>query len=82
MLWVLKRTVSMRHLFKQMFKLMDKKILTILGPKFLLIYSAAALEGVGWLLSQSSTRGAILPKISTRIPGIPRVSKNSWHSLR
>ena len=30
MLWVLKRTVSMRHMFKHMFKLLGKNIFTIL----------------------------------------------------
>ena len=41
MLWVLKRTVSIRRFFerpKPMFLLMDKKILTILCPKFLFIW--------------------------------------------
>ena len=42
MLWVLKRTVSMRHSFghpKQMSKLMDKKIFSILHSN-LLVYLA------------------------------------------
>ena len=39
MLWVLKRTVSMRRFFehpKQMFKLSDQKLLTILRPNICL----------------------------------------------
>ena len=43
MLWALKRTVSMRHSFehlKQLFKLMHKKILTILEPNFIFYLDA------------------------------------------
>ena len=44
MLWVLKRTVSMRRIFwapKNMFKLMDKKTLAILRKLFLLSWPYA-----------------------------------------
>ena len=64
MLWVLKRTVSMRRFFwapKHMFKMMDKKIIAILRSNFLLnwlyliIFSKYLPYSINELLTDSSS---------------------------